>query len=675
MARITINNIEQYTKGSNKTKREGNWDTETTGANEILTLFHNYASENVNSNSVVDKLFADISKTQPQLNQQWSTNFYSQLLTSLGIDTGIMKNNVAFIPTNKKARLWDYYRMAEYSDISVCIDEIADGCVNFNEKKRCVDITFNSDNYEYESLMADNSSEKQEIDEERRKLEAKLYKEFFKFIAPLNLNSELYRYIRNYAITGECCWELEVDPDNEDAGVIGFRFLPTHSYDYAYDVNTKKKVGIYVKILQTQPGSSLNMDDGDAGNAWNSNFATNYSNSYGALNCSADIASGDAIFLPFDEVLYVNTGNYSPDELTVYPLIEMARKIYNQLVCIEDAIIVYRLARSPTRLVFNVDVGTMTQTKGTGVLQQMIRKYNTQKRYNPNTGTMENYRDPHTMTESYWFLKNNGQNGTTVEELTSSVDMGELPDLLYFQRKLWLAMKVPSARFIDAGSNPYQRAADSITPEEYRFCKMIIRQLSRFAGGIKKAFITHLKLRGWWEQYELSENDFEISFVNPISYEIAEQARVLKERLEMYDAIAGHDEFSKTVAMKMYLNMNDAEIENNWVEMEKDMMRQKLIEAKAEKLAEREVTKWEEELNQKDEAEKQAGEDDEYSSTDDAVEDAVDTEKIQTTQQPIQTQQTPAQTQAPQSQSDASQTPQKQPTQDDSEVIKQPDFI
>ena len=91
-----------------------------------------------------------------------------------------------------------------------------------------------------------------EIDEEHRKLEAKLYKEFFKFIAPLNLNSELYRYIRNYAITGECCWELEVDPDNEDAGVIGFRFLPTHSYDYAYDVNTKKKVGIYVKILQTQ---------------------------------------------------------------------------------------------------------------------------------------------------------------------------------------------------------------------------------------------------------------------------------------------------------------------------------------------------------------------------------------------------------------------------------------
>ena len=143
----------------------------------------------------------------------------------------------------------------------------------------------------------------------------------------------------------------------------------------------------------------------------------------------------------------------------------------------------------------------------------------------------------------------------------------------------------------------------------------------------------------------------------------------------MYDAIAGHDEFSKTVAMKMYLNMNDAEIENNWVEMEKDMMRQKLIEAKAEKLAEREVTKWEEELNQKDEAEKQAGEDDEYSSTDDAVEDAVDTEKIQTTQQPIQTQQTPAQTQAPQSQSDVSQTPQKQPTQDDSDVIKQPDFI
>ena len=172
----------------------------------------------------------------------------------------------------------------------------------------------------------------------------------------------------------------------------------------------------------------------------------------------------------------------------------------------------------------------------------------------------------------------------------------------------------------------------------------------------------------------------------PKCYEIAEQARVLKERLEMYDAIAGHDEFSKTVAMKMYLNMNDAEVENNWAEMEKDMMRQKIIEAKAEKLAEREVAKWEEELNQKDAAEQASGEnDEEYTSTDDAVEDAVDTEKQQTNQQPAQIQQ-PKQTQQPstqtpqpqqsqQPQSDTTQTPQQQPTQDDSDVIKQPDFI
>ncbi len=637
-------------------------DGEITGANEILSLFRDYTNLNKTSNSVVDRIFTDISATQPQISQTWSNNFYSQLLNTIGINQEDTKD-IAFVPTDKNTRLWEYYRMANYADLDACIDEIADGCVNFNEKKRMIDIHFNTDDYLYEAATAENSTEKQEIDEERIKLEAKLYKEFFKFIAPLKLNSEFYRYVKNYIITGECAWELEIDPENPENGVLGFRFLPSHSFNFAYDNKTRKKVGLYVKVLQTQIGSSLNFDDGAAGTAWNNTgWAQTYN--YNQLSCQGEIDNGDAIFLPFDELLYVNTANYSPNETIVYPLIEMARRPYNQLICVEDGIIVYRLSRSPVRLVFNVDVGTMTQTRGTQTLQQMIRKYNTQKRYDTNTGTIENNRDPHTMTESYWFLKNNSQNGTTVEELSPNVNMGELPDLLYFQKKLWNAMKVPISRFIDSSTIAYQRSQDNITPEEYRFCKFIIRQLARFAGGIKDAFITHLKLRGWWKQYDLSENDFEIHMVNPISYEIYEQSRVLKERVDMYTQIADRDEFSKSLAMKKFLNMNDAEIEENWVAMEKDMMRQKLVEAKAEKLAEIEVANWEKDLQDKADAEKQTGEDEEYTSTEDAVDDALDTEKQQgqTQQQPTQTKETqPAQQQT-------QQTKQEQPAQQQPQI-------
>ena len=57
----------------------------------------------------------------------------------------------------------------------------------------------------------------------------------------------------------------------------------------------------------------------------------------------------------------------------------------------------------------------------------------------------------------------------------------------------------------------------------------------------------------------------------------------------MYKSISENEEFSKTLAMKKFLNMTDNEIEENWIELEKDQIRTKLIEAKADAVVEDEI--------------------------------------------------------------------------------------
>lgn len=595
--------------------------------NSILSTFAEI-SQTKEANSVIERAFSNIIKTQPYIDANWSNNFYTALFNTLN---GTQVNsNLAYVPTGKTARLAEYNRMAQSAEINACLDEISDSAINFNEKKQIVEIQFNDVDYIPDG--PEGQKKRDELEEKR----SILYKEFYKFIQPLKLQTKLHRYMKNFLKTGECCWENIIDPDNKEEGIIDFKFIPSHSFDFAYDKETYEKVGIWVKVLKTKTGSTLNYDDGGLASSasvrglgpsvpYNSYTGNCYE--LGSLNRVDDYTQGDLLFLPWEQVTYVESGEHSPDDLIVYPLIEQARRPYNQLVCTEDSIIIYRLARSPTRLVFNVGVGMSNNSKAAQQVQQLIRKYNVAKTYNSTTGTTNNTRDPHTMTESFWFMKSANGEGTDVTELSSSVDMGELPDLEHFQKKLWVALHVPAKRFLEPDS-AYVRSNDGIGQDEYRFCKFIIRLLSNFSEGIKNSFMVNLQLQGQLERLNIDESFFDIHFVNPLSYELFEQGRVLAQRIEMYKSITENEGFSKELAMKKYLNFTDDDIEDNWVALEKETIRQKLIDAKADAIVEDEIEAFKEQLKAERLA-KQHKEDGEshYDSTEDVVDDALDTEK------------------------------------------------
>lgn len=595
--------------------------------NSILSTFAEI-SQTKEANSVIERAFSNIIKTQPYIDANWTNNFYTALFNTLN---GTQVNsNLAYVPTGKTARLAEYNRMAQSAEINACLDEISDSAINFNEKKQIVEIQFNDVDYIPDG--PEGQKKRDELEEKR----SILYKEFYKFIQPLKLQTKLHRYMKNFLKTGECCWENIIDPDNKEEGIIDFKFIPSHSFDFAYDKETYEKVGIWVKVLKTKTGSTLNYDDGGLASSasvrglgpsvpYNSYTGNCYE--LGSLNRVDDYTQGDLLFLPWEQVTYIESGEHSPDDLIVYPLIEQARRPYNQLVCTEDSIIIYRLARSPTRLVFNVGVGMSNNSKAAQQVQQLIRKYNVAKTYNSTTGTTNNTRDPHTMTESFWFMKSANGEGTDVTELSSSVDMGELPDLEHFQKKLWAALHVPAKRFLEPDS-AYVRSNDGIGQDEYRFCKFIIRLLSNFSEGIKNSFMVNLQLQGQLERLNIDESFFDIHFVNPLSYELFEQGRVLAQRIEMYKSITENEGFSKELAMKKYLNFTDDDVEDNWVALEKETIRQKLIDAKADAIVEDEIEAFKEQLKAERLA-KQHEEDGEshYDSTEDVVDDALDTEK------------------------------------------------
>lgn len=583
--------------------------------NAILATFSGISNAK-ETNSVINKAFKKVVGTASSYNSAWANTFYSTVFNTLNNPN--QTNSIAFIPTNKTARIQEYERMCRNSEIDACLDEIADSAINFNEKKQCIEIVFNDLEYLGDGVEAENL--KDELDHKKEIL----YKEFYKFIYPMKLKNKLHRYVKSFLKTGEVCWENVIDPEHPEYGIVDFNYIPTQSFDFAYDKNTREKVGLWVKVLKTRPGSELNydVDPTMTGGVYNSMLT---GRSYNLAQCNRidDYYNGELLFLPFEQVTYVESGEYSPDGLVVYPLVEKARRTFNQLMCVEDAIIIYRLARSPTRLVFNVGVGMATAAKAHEQIQKLIRQYNVSMHYNSSTG-LSSTRDAHTMTESYWFPKSANGEGTDVSELSSSVNMGELVDLEYFQKKLWKALHVPAKRFTDGGETLNKNPANEMTADEYKFCKFVIRILLNFSDAIKETFLTHLKLVGLIDKLDIDESFFDVHFVNPISYELYEQGRVLQQRIDMYKAITEDSEnFSKTIAMKKYLNFTQDEIEENWAELEREAIRRAVIEGKAEIVKELESESYKKRLELEKQSKEEFEKDEEtYDSTEDVVDDA-----------------------------------------------------
>ena len=138
----------------------------------------------------------------------------------------------------------------------------------------------------------------------------------------------------------------------------------------------------------------------------------------------------------------------------------------------------------------------------------MVKKHNNNyfkwsKRFNQRKTTktsagergITNEYDPHQVVESYWFLKLDGTEGSSVESIGGSSDFGELEDLKFFTRKLYRSLKVPFSRF-EQPENTISQGED-ITYEEYKFAKFVKRLQQQMASGINESFRTHLKLKNY----------------------------------------------------------------------------------------------------------------------------------------------------------------------------------
>ena len=234
---------------------------------------------------------------------------------------------------------------------------------------------------------------------------------------------------------------------------------------------------------------------------------------------------------------------------------------------IEDAVVIYRISRAPERRIFYIDVGNLPKIKAEQYLRDIMTRYKNKLVYDSNTGELRDDRKHLSMLEDYWLPRREGGRGTEISTLPGGENLGELEDVLYFQKKLYKSLNVPSSR-LEQESGFVLGRAQEISRDEVKFTRFIERLRNRFGHLFNTCLEKQLILKGI-----LTLNDWR-SIEKRVHYEwqtdshFAElkEAEMLQERLNLLQNMNFADEivgnfFSKEFVRKRILKQTQEEID------------------------------------------------------------------------------------------------------------------
>jgi len=440
-------------------------------------------------------------------------------------------SSVYFQASDKEKMMKEYREMANFPEVADALDDICDEATVQSEDGEVMHLQVNNEKIlKNENIMKN------------------IQAEYNHLIDIMDFHNNSFNLFRKFYVESELFGEMVINPANPGEGIKKVVLLPCETMFVDFDEyenikSFRQKIDINDERVKAQIGSDKGL-----------------------------------ITFKNTQVAYTNSGIFTKnqaDEKICVSYIERAKVAYRQLKWMEDALVIYRIVRAPERRVFTIDVGNLPKKKAEEYMRDIVNRYKQRKIYNPQTGEIDVGRNVIAMTEDFW-LPSRGGTGPKVENLKGGDNLGELGDVVYFAKKLYKAMKVPTKR-VDEDQSMYMFTGKEATDSraEIRFAKYVQRVRSRFLDFFIQIFKTHLKLKGLWDKYGLTDKDFHFLFEEENEWRETKKLQNWQTRLEVYGKMLEfeHKDFARSWLKKQILKMSDEEIEENDAAMEKDMIK------------------------------------------------------------------------------------------------------
>lgn len=422
-----------------------------------------------------------------------------------------------------------YREIALYPECDAAIEDIVNEAIVSNEHDQSVELI--TDNLKYSDKVKD-----------------KIREEFDNIAKMLAFDVNGHDIFRKWYVDGRLFYHIIIDEKNPKNGIQELRPI---------DPLKIRKVRQVIEDKDPRTGARLIKGYNE--------FFLYQDTAMGKSNTGLKISK--------DSIIYIPSGLLDQSSKKVLSYLYKAIKPVNQLRMMEDSLVIYRMARAPERRIFYIDVGNLPKGKAEAYLRDIMARYKNKIVYDANTGEMRDDRKHMAMLEDFWLPRREGGKGTEISTLPGGENLGQIDDIVYFQKKLYKSLNVPVSRLEEQQSFVLGRATE-ISRDEVKFTKFIGRIRKKFADLFIQALKTQLILKGiiTKEDWDDMKESIIIDFLQDNYFAELKEGEIVRERmntLQLVDPYVGKY-YSEAWVRKHILQQTEEEIKEIDKEIEKE---------------------------------------------------------------------------------------------------------
>ena len=371
------------------------------------------------------------------------------------------------------------------------------------------------------------------------KLKESVKNEFDVILKLLNFNAYAHDIYRKWYIDGRLPYHIIIDNSSPKKGIKELRYIDPTKLRKVKEVEEKQDPKTGAKIIEKVDEFFLFQDK--------------------AMN-----GAEQGLKIYPDAIAYCTSGVMDPSRKRILSYLHKALKPVNQLRMMEDSLVIYRISRAPERRIFYIDVGNLPKGKAEEYLRGIMNQYRNKLVYDAKTGDIKDDRKHMSMLEDFFLPRREGGRGTEITTLPGGENLGQIDDIIYFQKKLYKSLNVPVNRLEQEAQFSLGRTTE-ITRDEVKFKKFIDRLRKRFSDLFMQLLKTQLLLKGIITEADWKEWKETIAFdyIEDNYFSELKQSEMLRERFDMLSSL---DEYvgkyiSNEWIRKNVLRQTDDEIE------------------------------------------------------------------------------------------------------------------
>ena len=371
------------------------------------------------------------------------------------------------------------------------------------------------------------------------KIKEMVRQEFDHVLKLLNFNQYAHDIFRKWYIDGRLPYHIIIG-ENPKAGIRELRYIDPAKLRKVKEVEEKEDPKTGAKLVKKVDEFFLYQD-----------------NAMGKYNQGVKIYP--------DSIAYCTSGVMDAQRKRILSYLQKALKPVNQLRMMEDSLVIYRISRAPERRIFYIDVGNLPKGKAEDYLRGIMNQYRNKLVYDAKSGDIKDDKKHMSMLEDFFLPRREGGRGTEITTLPGGENLGQIDDIIYFQKKLYRSLNVPINRLEQEAQFSLGRTSE-ITRDEVKFKKFIDRLRKRFSDLFYQLMKTQLLLKGviTKEDWNMWKETIVFDFIEDNYFSELKQSEMIRERFDMLSSLDEHIGrfISNEWVRKNILRFTDDEIED-----------------------------------------------------------------------------------------------------------------